>query len=149
MYEPQLDDIYEHGTFDRPKYRKIYFLCVFLTSLLVLATITTAVLVIVIVYYAKMPGWAHTPQYWESKDTLIVITVDGFRSDYLTVVQPECYNIITKLINGGISTNRGGVYANLYPVFPAKPATNLATLVTGTYPSYHGILNKNVSCKQV
>jgi hypothetical protein len=149
QYLPHVDDeLYQHPGVNKNKFTRNFVLCFALFATLVLATIVTAVIVIVSVYYAKQPSWDHKESFWSNRDTLLVITIDGFRNDYLSVLTPECYSIITKLINGGMKSTRAGVTAEVYPVFPSKPSVNLASLVTGTYPKYHGILNKNVRCMQ-
>jgi predicted AlkP superfamily pyrophosphatase or phosphodiesterase len=63
---------------------------------------------------------------------LILISIDGFRADYL---------------NRGLSPNlarlaREGVHASaMRPAFPSVTFPNHFTIVTGLYPDHHGIIN--------
>ncbi len=59
----------------------------------------------------------------------ILVSIDGFRSDYL---------------NRGVTPNlsrlaAGGVTGIMHPSFPSKTFPNHWTLVTGLYPDHHGI----------
>ncbi len=62
---------------------------------------------------------------------LILVSIDGFRWDYL-----EKYNapVLTRLAAGGVHATR------LTPSFPSKTFPNHYTLVTGLYPAHHGIV---------
>jgi predicted AlkP superfamily pyrophosphatase or phosphodiesterase len=63
--------------------------------------------------------------------TLILISIDGFRADYL---------------DRGITPNlsalaRGGVRGSIHPSFPSLTFPNHYTLVTGLRPEHHGIVD--------
>jgi predicted AlkP superfamily pyrophosphatase or phosphodiesterase len=65
------------------------------------------------------------------RPTLLFISIDGFRADYLnTVPAPN----LRKLAGGGVS---GG----MYPVFPSLTFPNHYSIVTGLYPAHHGIVS--------
>ena len=69
------------------------------------------------------------------RPTVILISLDGFRYDYLDKFQPP--NLI--------SLAHGGVQARwLTPAFPTKTFPNHYTITTGLYPQNHGIVENNV-----
>jgi predicted AlkP superfamily pyrophosphatase or phosphodiesterase len=64
-------------------------------------------------------------------DLLILISIDGFRWDYLQKYDAPALNQLA----------RDGVHARrLTPSFPSKTYPNHYTLVTGLYPEHHGIV---------
>lgn len=65
---------------------------------------------------------------------LLLISLDGFRWDYCTM-HPDETPRLRALMQTGISA-RG-----LVPVFPSNTFANHYTIVTGLYPSHHGIIN--------
>ena len=69
------------------------------------------------------------------RPTVILISLDGFRSDYLDKYQPP--NLL--------SLARDGVRAEwMTPAFPSKTFPNHYTIVTGLYPQNNGIVENNV-----
>lgn len=66
------------------------------------------------------------------KPYLIMISLDGFRSDYAGLYQAD--NLI-RLAKYGISAER------MLPSYPSKTFPNHYTLITGLYPSHHGIVD--------
>lgn len=68
-----------------------------------------------------------------TKPYVILISADGFRYDYI-----EKYNAknLKKLALEGVSAKRG-----MYPSFPSSTFPNHYTIVTGMYPSHHGLTN--------
>ena len=63
---------------------------------------------------------------------LILISIDGFRADYLDRgVSPN----LSALAAGGVRAER------MIPSFPSVTFPNHYTLVTGLYPDHHGIVN--------
>jgi len=69
------------------------------------------------------------------KPTLILISLDGFRYDYLDKYQPPALNALAK----------NGVRAKwMIPSFPTKTFPNHYTIATGLYPQNHGIVENNV-----
>ena len=69
------------------------------------------------------------------RPTVILISLDGFRYDYLERYQPP--NLL--------SLARNGVQARwMTPSFPSKTFPNHYTIVTGLYPQNHGIVENNV-----
>jgi predicted AlkP superfamily pyrophosphatase or phosphodiesterase len=65
------------------------------------------------------------------KPTLLFISIDGFRADYLDTVPAP---ILRRLAKEGAS---GG----MYPVFPSLTFPNHYSIVTGLYPAEHGIVS--------
>ena len=70
------------------------------------------------------------------KPTVILISLDGFRYDYLDKFKPPEMNRLA----------REGVRAKwMIPSFPTKTFPNHYTVVTGLYPAHHGIVENNVN----
>lgn len=69
------------------------------------------------------------------RPTVILISLDGFRYDYIEKYQPP--NLL--------SLARDGVQAKwMIPSFPSKTFPNHYTIVTGLYPQNNGIVENNV-----
>ncbi|HEY0080517.1 MAG TPA: ectonucleotide pyrophosphatase/phosphodiesterase [Pyrinomonadaceae bacterium] len=69
------------------------------------------------------------------KPTVILISLDGFRYDYLTKYKPPHLNLLA----------RKGVRARwLIPSFPTKTYPNHYTIATGLYPQNHGIVENSI-----
>ena len=67
--------------------------------------------------------------------TVILVSIDGFRYDYLDKYQPPEMNRLAK----------EGVRAKwMIPSFPTKTYPNHYTIVTGLYPEHHGIVENHV-----
>jgi len=62
---------------------------------------------------------------------LILISIDGFRWDYLQKYHPPT---LSRLATGGVHATR------MTPSFPSKTFPNHYTLVTGLRPAHHGIV---------
>ena len=69
------------------------------------------------------------------KPTVILISIDGFRWDYLDKHKPVELNRLAK----------EGVRAKwMIPAFPTKTFPNHYTIATGLYPEKHGIVENNI-----
>ncbi len=69
------------------------------------------------------------------KPTIILISLDGFRYDYVDKYAPPAIAALAK----------GGVRAKwMITSFPTKTFPNHYTIVTGLYPEHHGIVENNV-----
>ncbi len=69
------------------------------------------------------------------RPTIVLISLDGFRYDYLDKYQPPTLR----------SLARDGVQAKwMIPSFPSKTFPNHYTIATGLYPQNHGIVENNV-----
>ncbi len=69
------------------------------------------------------------------KPTVILISLDGFRYDYLDKYQPK---VLNKLARNGVRAKW------MIPSFPTKTFPNHYTIATGLYPAHHGIVENNV-----
>jgi len=65
---------------------------------------------------------------------VVLISIDGFAADYIEQHQPST------LVN---LSQSGLVAQGLVPVFPSKTFPNHLAMVTGKYPSEHGIIHNN------
>lgn len=72
-----------------------------------------------------------TPNPRPRADLLVLVSIDGFRWDYL---QQYDAPTLRALAAGGVHA------ARLTPAFPSKTFPNHYTLVTGLYPAHHGIV---------
>ncbi len=77
-----------------------------------------------------MAGCAREP----AGPTVILISIDGFRSDYVDLAQPPH---LDRLIANGVRAEL------MEPVYPANTFPNHYTIVTGLYPENHGIVDNN------
>jgi predicted AlkP superfamily pyrophosphatase or phosphodiesterase len=90
---------------------------------------------LVLLWGAAPAGRAQARRVGDLKPTLILISLDGFRYDYLTKYRPANLNALA----------RGGVRARwLIPSFPTKTYPNHYTIATGLYPEHHGIVENSV-----
>lgn len=69
------------------------------------------------------------------KTTIILISLDGFRYDYLDKFQPPT---LTRLARNGVRAKW------MTPSFPTKTFPNHYTVATGLYPENHGIIENNI-----
>jgi predicted AlkP superfamily pyrophosphatase or phosphodiesterase len=69
------------------------------------------------------------------RPTIILISLDGFRWDYLDKYEPAA---IGKLARNGVRARW------MIPSFPTKTFPNHYTIATGLYPQNHGIVENNV-----
>lgn len=87
----------------------------------------------VLVYIAFALPAAAQPK--DLKPTVILISLDGFRWDYVDRFKPPALSRMAK----------EGVRAKwMIPSFPTKTFPNHYTVVTGLYPAHHGIVENNV-----
>jgi predicted AlkP superfamily pyrophosphatase or phosphodiesterase len=71
---------------------------------------------------------------------LILISIDGFRWDYLDRFNPPA---LTQLANDGVRAD------GLIPEFPSKTFPNHYTIVTGLRLAHHGIISNNMRDKGI
>jgi predicted AlkP superfamily pyrophosphatase or phosphodiesterase len=69
------------------------------------------------------------------KPTVILISLDGFRYDYLDMYKPK---VLNQLASEGVRAKW------MTPSFPSKTFPNHYTIATGLYPAHHGIVENNV-----
>ena len=69
------------------------------------------------------------------ENTLILISIDGFRWDYLRYADTP---ILDEFINEGVQSQ------GIIPVFPSKTFPSHISIVTGRYPEDHGIVSNKM-----
>ena len=69
------------------------------------------------------------------KPTVILLSLDGFRWDYLDKYKPPT---IAKIAAGGVRAKW------MIPTFPTKTFPNHYSIATGLYPEHHGIVENNI-----
>ena len=67
---------------------------------------------------------------------LVLISIDGWRWDYLEKFRPPA---LARMASAGVRAE------GLIPTFPSKTFPNHYTIVTGLYPSRHGIISNTMS----
>jgi predicted AlkP superfamily pyrophosphatase or phosphodiesterase len=78
---------------------------------------------------------AQTQPITDLRPTVILVSLDGFRYDYLEKYKPSNLNYLA----------RKGVRAKwMIPSFPSKTFPNHYTIATGLYPQNHGIVENNI-----
>ena len=83
--------------------------------------------------YLKYSG-VELSNYGEPTNPLILISIDGFRWDYFDKVDTPNFD---RLIANGSKAD------GLKTVYPSKTFPNHISIVTGNYPSNHGIISNN------
>ena len=92
-------------------------------------------LLLVLVLLAPFSSHAQPAPIKDLRPTIILISFDGFRYDYLA--KYPCPNLT--------SLARAGVRARwLIPSFPTKTYPNHYTIATGLYPAHHGIVENEI-----
>jgi len=99
------------------------------------ARLTHPLLTTSVLLTACLWGCVQSNRIKDLRPTVILISLDGFRSDYLEKYQPLNLS----------SLAREGVQARwMIPAFPSKTFPNHYTIATGLYPQNHGIVENNV-----
>jgi predicted AlkP superfamily pyrophosphatase or phosphodiesterase len=80
------------------------------------------------------------PSLAPAQPILILISVDGFRPDYLDRFHPPT---LTQLANEGVRADA------LIPEFPSKTFPNHYTIVTGLRLAHHGIISNNMRDRNI
>lgn len=78
---------------------------------------------------------ARTPDVSDGHPPLILISLDGFRWDYIERYAPPT---LQRLAARGVQADR------LIPVFPSKTFPSHYSAVTGLYPEHHGIISNTM-----
>jgi len=93
-----------------------------------------AIFLCLVAFTSGLPTVAQKP-IKDLKPTVILISLDGVRYDYLEKYRPETLNELA----------RKGLRAKwLIPSFPTKTFPNHYTIATGLYPEHHGIIENNI-----
>lgn len=88
-----------------------------------------------ILFLFVLSVFSQTNPIKDLKPTVILISIDGFRFDYLEKYKPETLN---QLAQNGVKAKW------LIPSFPTKTFPNHYTIATGLYPENHGITTNNI-----
>lgn len=92
-------------------------------------------IILILIFFFNLSIFPQTKPIKDLKPTVILISLDGFRYDYLDKYQPPMLNLLAK----------NGVRAKwMIPSFPTKTFPNHYTVATGLYPAHHGIVENNV-----
>src|SRR6266567_8518126 len=83
----------------------------------------------------KLPVFAQAKPIRDLQPTVILVSLDGFRYDYLHRYRPMNLN---SLATGGVRAR------SMIPSFPSKTFPNHYTIATGLYPQNHGIVENNI-----
>lgn len=75
----------------------------------------------------------------EGKPIVLMISIDGFRSDYLEKYKPP---VLSRMAKSGVLAE------SMIPGFPTLTFPNHISLVTGNYPGTHGIVSNKFFNKQ-
>src|SRR5688572_4641740 len=73
------------------------------------------------------------------KPTVILISLDGFRYDYLDKYRPP---VLSALVKEGVRARW------MIPSFPTKTFPNHYSIATGLYPQHHGIVENSIYDKR-
>jgi len=91
--------------------------------------------ILLLLLLVPVSSHAQTKPIRDLRPTVILISLDGFRYDYLAKYRSPNLN----------SLARSGVRARwLIPSFPTKTYPNHYTIATGLYPAHHGIVENNI-----
>jgi len=92
-----------------------------------------------LLFLGVLAGCASVPAGHDPRPPTILISIDGFRADYLELgVTPELARLA-----------REGAQGAIRPSFPSKTFPNHYTLVTGLRPDHHGIVDNNMRDPQI
>ena len=87
--------------------------------------------------FALLAGCTTGPDAKAPPPPLILISMDGFRWDYIALHPAETPHL-QQLIREGSSARA------LIPVYPSNTFPNHYSIVTGLYPAHHGIINNEM-----
>lgn len=105
-----------------------------------LAVVMLAAVVLVVVWYNGGEGnLSPFAKRFKDRRTVILISLDGFRADYLDLHANLIPNI-SRLAGHGVRAQK------LIPIYPTKTFPNHYSLVTGLYAENHGIVSNTVCC---
>jgi len=89
----------------------------------------------IVVFVSCVSIYAKVKPITDLKPTVILVSIDGFRYDYLDIYKPKALNKLAK----------EGVRAKwMTPSFPSKTFPNHYTIATGLLPAHHGIVANNI-----
>lgn len=89
---------------------------------------------VILCIFLSAPVFSQT-KIADLKPTVILISIDGMRADYLDRFKPPA---LTQMAKTGVRAEW------MIPSFPTKTFPNHYTIATGLYPANHGIVENNV-----
>lgn len=98
------------------------------------------VLVVVLLIAFAIAGFlffTYAPASVQSAPAVILISIDGFRWDYIHTYAKHAPNLV-KLVSEGVHAHY------MEPIFPSKTFPNHYTIVTGLYAESHGIVGNQM-----
>lgn len=95
---------------------------------------TRSLVMFVLLVVSAFPLFGQRP-IKDLKPTVILVSMDGFRYDYIDKFAPPT---IARLAKQGVRAK------SMIPSFPTKTFPNHYTIATGLYPQNHGIVENNV-----
>jgi len=102
-----------------------------LSFLVIIFAILSCIILLAILLVVRSPSFGNQDATFPP--TVILISIDGFRPDYLYRYGDYSPNLI-------FLSNTGVLAEHLIPCFPTKTFPNHYTIVTGLYPESHGIV---------
>ncbi len=91
--------------------------------------------VLCLIFFANTEYFAKPKPITDLQPTVILISIDGFRYDYLDIHRPKT---LRKLAKQGVRVKW------MTPSFPTKTFPNHYTIATGLLPAHHGITTNNM-----
>lgn len=108
--------------------------------ILFILIILTAIIILLIIFFTKTshPLLSTTP--------LLLISIDGFRHDYLEIHDPQGAIDISQSIVPNLRRfiQSGTRVKRMIPIYPSKTFPNHYSIVTGLYSESHGIISNNM-----
>ncbi|KAI9594178.1 alkaline-phosphatase-like protein [Syncephalis fuscata] len=124
-----IDDI-QAAVLRRQRRQRVYHISTI--AFIAILIIGTSIFALVVgpIYWGPIPLYSNGTD-WFAK-TVVMISVDGMRADYLDHGQTS---ILTRMAREGVRAEY------MQPSFPSTTFANHYTLVTGLYPESHGIIS--------
>lgn len=101
----------------------------------IFALLFTVLLSVLLAACSKAPETVNTEPAAINPHSLVIISIDGLRHDYLELHQAP---MLAELAASGVHVK------HLQPVFPSKTFPNHYSLVTGLHPEKHGIVDNSM-----
>lgn len=101
----------------------------------IFALLLTVSLSVLLAACSKAPVTAGAETAVKNQHSLVIISIDGLRHDYLDLHQAP---MLSELAAAGVHVKQ------LQPVFPSKTFPNHYSLVTGLHPEKHGIVDNSM-----
>src|SRR5690606_38112704 len=122
-----------HRIFSSPTYANVIIIFLAANSQMIHRVRLVAVLVYAILF---LSGCANAQERRpEQSQTIILISIDGFRADYFELHEPPTINRLAA---------EGTRAKWMLPAYPTKTFPNHYTIVTGLYPDNHGLIENNM-----